>query len=469
MSPRPVVAVVGGGIAGLAAALALVDAGTQVVLLEAAGRLGGKILTGDFAGLAVEAGPDAFLARVPHAVEICRRLGLSDELVSPATPSAALWARGRLRPLPAGLVLGVPTRWGALARSGILSPRGLARAGMDLVLPPTAGPADRSVGDLVRARLGRQVAERLVDPLVGGINAGRADSLSAAAVTPVLDAAARQSRSLVLGLRNPPPTTAGRPSAAAGAPVFLTHPAGLSTVVEALAGELAGRGAKLRTGASVSALQRTGEGWSLATGDGAVEADGVVLAVPAFVASRLLEADLPDAAKLLGGLNYASVALVTMAYPEASVMARLRGGGFLVPAAEGRMTTACTYTSLKWAQVSWRDHVIFRASVGRWGDSRHEGLDDTELVSVVHGELTEALALRGRPVSWRVSRWPRSFPQYEVGHLGRVARLDGEVARLRTVALAGAAYRGIGIPACIASGQRAAATVLDALARSGGE
>lgn len=467
MSPRPAVAVVGGGIAGLAGALALLDAGAGVVLVEAEGRLGGKILTEDFAGMAVEAGPDAFLARVPHAVDLCRRLDLSHELVSPTTARAALWSRGRLRMLPAGLVLGVPTRWGPLARSGILSPLGVARAAMDLVLPATAGAPERSVGDLVRARLGRQVAERLVDPLVGGINAGRADGLSAAAVAPVLDAAARRSRSLVQGLQTPPSVA---PTAApAAAPMFLTHPGGLGRIVDALADRLLAGGAELRTAAPVSVMSRIAGGWSLATAQGALRADGVLLAVPGFVAAQLLYPHLPDAARLLGGINYASVGLVTLAYPEGAVSRPLEGTGFLVPAGEGRITSACTFTSRKWPQVSWRDHVIFRASVGRWGDSRHQVLGNAELVSVVHSELTQALGLRSRPVQWRVSRWPRSFPQYELGHLGRVARVEAEVAGLGTVALAGAAYRGLGIPACIAGAQRAAGTLMAALAGNGGE
>jgi oxygen-dependent protoporphyrinogen oxidase len=465
----PTVAVVGGGITGLTGALALTDGGATVVLLEADNLLGGKIRTESFAGQVVETGPDAFLARVPHAVQLCQRLGLADELISPTTGAASVWVRGHLRRLPSGLVLGVPTRWGPLARSGILSPRGLARAALDLVLPTSRAPEDRSVAEVVSRRLGSQVADRLVGPLVGGINAGLAGSLSAKAAAPALDAAARAHRSLVLGLRQdrgvggPGPLPATTTNTTAPQPVFLTHPAGLSTLVNALAAAATDAQVELRTGTPVTALQRRSTGWVLVTPSGTLRADGVLLTVPAFVAGPLLAPHAPRAAAILAAINYADVALVTLAYHGE---ANLAGSGYLVPAGEGRMTTACTFTSIKWAQVARRDQAIFRISVGRWGDSRHRDLSDAELVDVVRAELAEALGVTGQPFATRVSRWPRSFPQYEVGHTERVARIEAELPA--GVAVAGAAYRGVGIPACIAGAQWAAAALLSDL-RSAGE
>lgn len=241
-------------------------------------------------------------------------------------------------------------------------------------------------------------------------------------------------------------------------------------MVDAIVAELAATtGTEVRTGAPVSALHRSREGWVLDTPQGAVEADGVLLAVPSFVAGPLLAPHVPVAASMLDGIGYASVALVTLAYPDEALVEPLRGSGYLVPAGEGCMSTACTFTSVKWAQVEWPHHAVFRVSVGRWGDSRHQGLSDAELVSAVHGELVQALGLADEPERWRVSRWPRSFPQYEVGHLDRVAGIESSVAGLGAVFLAGAAYRGLGIPACIASGQRAAALVVDALGGRGEE
>ncbi len=458
------VAVVGGGIAGLAAALDLASTpGLEVRVLEASPRWGGKILTRPFGGdgLAVEAGPDSFLARVPEGVDLCRRLGLEGELVAPATGRAFVWSRGRPRPLPAGLVLGVPTRLGPVARSGIVSSAGAARAALDLVLPAWWGggaptPGDRAVGRVVRARLGGEVHDRLVDPLLGGINAGRTDHLSMAAVAPQLDAAARRSRSLMLGLRAS--AGGGPPAGGNGArPVFLTHPGGLSRVVERLTEELDALGVSLLTRTPVSSLTpERGGRWALGHAGGPTVADAVVLAVPSPVAADLLAAVAPEAAGLLREVPYASVALATLSYPPGAVPFPLEGSGLLVPAVEGRLMTACTWLSSKWAHLSRQDRVLLRVSMGRMGDDRPGALDDQELVAAAHSELAATLGLGGPgPSEWRVDRWPASFPQYEVGHLDRMEAVEAALGP--GLILAGAAYRGLGISSCIAQGRRAAA------------
>ncbi|HZD64522.1 MAG TPA: protoporphyrinogen oxidase [Acidimicrobiales bacterium] len=452
---------VGGGMAGLSAALSLTDADPPpaVVLLEADGRLGGKIRTEAFAGRHVDTGPDAFLARVPDAIELCRRLGLADELVAPATGRAFLWVRGALRPLPEGLALGVPTRLGPLARSGILSPLGVARVALDLVLPGRPPPGDRSVGDLVRPRLGAQAYQRLVDPLVGGIHAGRADRLSAAAAAPRLDLAARRSASLIRGLRS------GADGGGAG-PVFLTHPQGLTRVVERLDEELAARGVARWTGTTVRALDPGGGAWTLDTTTGPVVADAVVLALPAPGAAGLLAPHAPGAAGVLGAIAHAGVSVVTLAYPTTALPHPLEGSGFLVPATEGRLTTACTWSSAKWPHLGGDDRVLLRASTGRLGDERHAELDEEALVARVHGEVAEALGLAAAgPELWRVTRWPGAFPQYAPGHHEALRGVEAGLEALPPLALAGAAYQGIGIPACIAGGARAANRVLEALRR----
>jgi protoporphyrinogen/coproporphyrinogen III oxidase len=468
----PTVVVVGGGITGLAAAweLARGTPSCRVVVLEAGPELGGRIRSGSVAGVEVELGPDAFLARVPHAVELCAELGIREELVSPAAGHAYVWSRGRLRRLPPGLVLGVPSDLGALARSGIVGPAGLVRAGLDLVLPAAGSGADRSVGEIVTRRFGREVHRRLVDPLVGGINAGRSELLSARAVAPQLDAAARSHRSLLLGLRGqaPPPSDQ---------PVFLTHPGGLSHVVGELERRLGEAGVDIRTGAGVTALERRPAGWAVATGPATgpgpatgsapgasggrepVDAQAVVVTTPAPVTAALLGELCPEAAAELGGIEHASVVVVTFAYRPAAFPTPPDGSGFLVPRPEGRLMTAATLLSSKWAHLARPDVVLVRVSAGRHRDDRAVRLTDAEVARALHDELAEAIGLTEGPVATRVTRWPEAFPQYAVGHLDRVARIEAAVNRVPGLAVAGSALRGIGIPACIAQGRQAAERV----------
>ena len=442
----PSVAVVGGGITGLAAAWELVQAGAQVTLHEAGPRLGGRILTADVAGRPVDLGPDALLARVPHAVDLCRELALEDELVHPAAEGASIWSGGRLRPLPRGLVMGAPLGVGdlfGLARSGLLSPAGAARAALDLVRPATRWGPDPSVGELVAGRLGAEVHRRLVDPLVGGIHAGPSALLSARSTAPQLADAAAVSRSLILGLGK------GR-SARGGRPVFASLRGGLGRLVERLEEQLRAGGADLRLGTATKAVPVPG-------------AAATVLAVPASGAARLIEPTSPAAAADLDAVDYASVALAVLVYPAEAVRRPLAGTGFLVPADEGRLVTACSYGSAKWPHWAAPGNVVLRVSAGRWGDERALDLDDDRLVARLTGELADMAGIAGDPEVAVVARWPRAFPQYRPGHAERVARVERHLERdLPTVVLAGAAYRGVGIAACVAQGRAAARRALAA-------
>jgi len=525
-APAATVAVVGGGIAGLSAALAATDAlpGASVIVLEADGRVGGKLRSADIGGRAVDLGPDAFLARRPEALSLCDELGLSGDLVAPGSRTAYVWARGRLRPLPAGLALGIPTRLGPLARSGILSPLGLGRAAWDLVgwdlggRPPARhgteghageptdrghprvadrgagarGVADRAVADITASRLGRQVTARLVDPLIGGIHAGDTARMSAAAVFPPLLEAGAHRGSLMRALRGAADAAASASTAAAASagggdgssaggggdgrpPVFLTVDGGLARLVDRLAETLRSRGAELRTGFAVRRMERTPSGgdggphpgagrWALVGDDATVYADAVVLATPADAAGRLLGPLDPATAGLLASVDYADVTLVTLRMAEGDVGAPLDGTGFLVPSEGGGLVTACTWLTSKWPRLRRPGDVLLRASTGRMGDRRPVGLSDGELVARVLDELGPILRMTATPLDAVVTRWPGAFPQYGVGHLDRVAALEAGVARLPCLALAGAALRGVGIPACIGSGRQAAAAVLASLA-----
>jgi oxygen-dependent protoporphyrinogen oxidase len=487
---RPVVAVVGGGIAGLAAAWELVtgDPGggvtPEVHLLDPGGRVGGWLRSAEFAGRTVDLAADAFVARRPEATDLCAELGLTEQLVPPAAAGASVWARDRLRPMPDGLNLGVPTRWWPLARSGILTAAESLRVAIDLVQPHfgTNGViGDRAVGAIVGPRLGRPVVERLVDPLVGGINAGDVDELSAAAAFPYLLAASLQPGSLMRqlgrGLRN-----GAKPAPAERPPLFWSLRTGTAGLTGRLSAELERRGVRIRTGVSLEAVGSRAPGGMAGGGTGpwrlhlradrpeVFDADGVVLAVPAGVAAGLLAGLTTEVAALLGTIDYASVAVLTIALPETSVPSPIYGTGFLVPRTgtlDGArpLVTAATYLGRKWPHLARRGDELVRVSVGRREDERHQSLDDDELLEAVLLELAHLLGVRDRPIDWMVTRFDRAFPQYRVGHLIRVARIEQGVAELGGMELAGAAYRGVGIPACIGSGRDAGRRLLGFLSR----
>ena len=444
------VAVVGGGIAGLAAAWELTSGPdpAEVTVLEP-GSLGGRVQTEMFLDHPVDTGADAFIARVPDGIQLARELGLGDELVAPAARKALIWVGGRLHPLPEGLVLGAPAHLGPLLASGILSPTGVLRAGLDLVLPATHWPEDPTVAAVVGQRFGRQVAQRLVDPLVGGIHAGRTEDLSAESTAPQLARAARSHRSLLLGLRAMPTPGEG--------PLFLAPRGGMGRLVTRLVEALVQRGVSFETVAATAIHGEKGAG-VVVEPLGAFHA--VVLATPARIASKLLNNDAPVAAAELRAIRTASVVLTTMAYRRSAIAAPDGISGWLVARGEGRLMTACSFGSTKWPHWSDPDTMVLRVSAGRAGDERALNLDDGALVEQLQREVAMALRTTATPFQSRVSRWREAFPQYEVGHRERVARIETALRRtLPGVELAGCSLRGSGVPACVASGRQAARAV----------
>jgi oxygen-dependent protoporphyrinogen oxidase len=436
-------AVVGGGIAGLAAAWELIrsDPDAEVTVFEP-GRLGGKLLTTPFAGRLVDEGADAFLARVPWGRALCEELGLGGELTSPAERSAYVAGWHELHRLPTGLVLGVPTDPEALRGSPLVGPDAADRVAAEAATAgePLRPDEDPSVGELVRARLGDDVLEHLVDPLIGGINAGNTDRLSLRAAAPQLAAAAERSGSLVDGLRSAPPV--GEPDA----PVFWALPGGMATLVGALLGALRAAGVRFEA-VTVASLDD-------------LDADGVVVATPARPMADLVGG---RAATVLRSIGHASPVLVAFAFAADAVRHPLDASGFLVPRAHGRLLTACSFATSKWAHLGAADPatVVLRASAGRYGDDRAIDAADEEVVGELLGDLDDLLGLDQDPFEVRVSRWRDGFPQYEPGHLRRVAAVEADVReRLPRVAVAGAALYGIGIPACIRSGREAANAVV---------
>jgi oxygen-dependent protoporphyrinogen oxidase len=469
LGPRSVV-VVGGGIAGLAAAYLLKGADVTVTVLEGSPRLGGKLAVSPVAGVAVDAGAEALLARRPEGTGLIQSLGLSGDMQVPGTTSAGIWTRGAIRPLPRRQFMGVPADFDELAATGLVSDEGAMRARQDLILPPCDTDGDESVASRVGGRLGAEVVDRLVDPLLGGVYAGRCDDLSFAATLPALAEAAYTRRSLAeaaASLLPPlPPTDIRGPVQRQPPPVFTTLTGGLGTLPPALA---AGSGAHVRTGAMVRELARTATGWRLTVGSAHapewLEADAVIIAVPAIPAGRLLAGVSGPAAAALGEIRYASMAIVTLAYPVPAFPAPVTSSGFLVPAVDGRAVKAVTFSTVKWPHLQRGDpplHVV-RCSVGRLGEDAVLQRDDAELAELAAADLAEATGVTGKPVDGRVTRWGGGLPQYSVGHLDRVARIRAAVTALPGLAVCGAAYDGVGIPACVATARLAADQVLSYL------
>lgn len=467
----PPVTVVGAGIAGLAAAHRLCSLGHAVTVVEAGERAGGKLVTTPFAGRQVDEAADAFLLRVPEAIDLCRTLGLDHQLVHPAARHAYVATGGALRPLPPQL-LGVPIDVGATAATSILSAAAVARlrdsdsesAGGGTGAGPLTGP-DTTIGAEIERRLGAEVLDRLVDPLVGGINAGDTRRLSLAAVVPQLDAVARDPdhQGLVAAAR----AAAQRAAAVSpdrDQPIFAAHPDGMAAIVDALVAAMPS--VAWRTGrraVGITPLARGDGRWRVELDDGASVDGDLVLAVPAPVAAALVRELAPVAAGHLASIEHASVALVALAVAPDALGRALDGSGFLVPRVDGRLLTACSWASTKWAHLAPEradGTAVLRASAGRAGDQRALDLDDADLVARLVDDLAATMDLAGAPTEVRVSRWTDGFPQYAPGHLDRVDELQRDLSeRAPGLAVAGAALRGVGIPACIRSGTEAARRV----------
>jgi len=439
---------VGGGITGLAAAHALVRSGVAVTLVEAESRLGGKIATERIDGFLVERGPDAFLTARPSALALAHELGLSGEVTAPTEPHGVfLWYRDRLVPIPEGSGFGIPARVLPFAMSGLFSPREKLRAALDIVLPARAVAGDESIGAFLRRRFGDAVVDRLAGPLISSVYGASADELSLDALMPRLREAQLRHRSLILAGR-----AAGRAHGAPFVPLLVTLSRGMGSLVDALAARLAGT--DMRLGARVARVER-GRGRYLARLDGgaSVEADVIVLATPAPAAARALASLSPAASAALASIVYRGTAAISLGYAESQLPEPLAGHGFIAPD-ETLAIAACTWSSAKWPGRAPAGAVLVRATVR---DERLIARGDDALVDAAHAALARAMRIVGRPVLARVARWAGAMPRYTVGHLERIAAAEAALASAPGIVLAGAAYRGSGVPDCIAQGEAAAA------------
>lgn len=461
----PHVVVVGGGISGLAAAFRASRElpAARVTLLEASSRPGGSLHLAEVGGVRVDVGAEAILQRRPEGVALAREVGLGGDVVHPAATSAHLWTRGHLVPMPRSL-MGVPGDLRTV--EGVLSARGIARAALDAVLPATdIDDRDISVGHLVEERLGKEVVDRLVEPLLGGVYAGHSRELSARAAVPQLVALLGRDRSLTRAA-----AAALRPADTGAEPVFAGISGGVARLAEALASS---DGVQVRTHVTVRELaRRPGNRWQLVVGSThdpeLVQADAVVLATPSTPTARLVGDVAPGAASELSRVECASMAVLTFAF-AAGDFPELSGSGFLVPPIEGRTIKAATFSASKWdwVRAAGAGVVLMRCSIGRHREEHVLQVDDDELVQIALADLRDALGLSAQPLDTHVQRWGGALPQYAVGHLDRVAAIRREIASLPGLAVCGSTYDGVGIPACIASADLAVAKIVDDLARMG--
>jgi protoporphyrinogen/coproporphyrinogen III oxidase len=462
MSRRRVV-VVGGGIAGLAAAHRLVEhaqagAALDVVLLESSDRVGGSLGTERSGGFVLERGADSMITDKPWGVALCERVGIADRLVGTREDDRRTYVvhEGRLQPLPEGFLLMAPTSPWPVATSPLFSLGGKLRMALDLVLPRRSGGGDESLAAFVRRRLGEEALARVADPLAGGIYTADPERLSLAATMPRFLDLERSHRSVILGLRAT--TRMARGGAGARYGMFVAPADGMGALVDAVAMRLPE--GVVRLGRTAESLARDGERWQVRTAAETLDADAIVLATPAFAAAPLLAPLDGGLARALDGIEYASSATVTLGFRAADVAGRLTGFGFVVPFVEQRSLLACTFSSRKYPGRAPDGHELLRAFVGGARRPELAALDDDALVATVRAELRALLGIAADPVLLRVARHPRAMPQYAVGHLERVVEIERRTVALPGLALAGSAYRGVGIPDCVRSGEAAADAVV---------
>jgi oxygen-dependent protoporphyrinogen oxidase len=475
------VIIVGGGIAGLAAAYYAVkksDGRARITVLEKSGYWGGKIITdrvadavpeGDFV---IEGGPDTFVVTKPWGVNLCQELGLSPRLrgTNPDHKKTYILKDGRLHELPGGLTMMIPTEFGPMLRTGLLSWPAKARMGMDFLLPPASENGEESLGHFVTRRLGRSAYENLIEPLMSGIYAGDGDRLSLQATLPYLRDLELTHGGLVKGAlaarrarlqktRQAGNSTGSPPGSRS---IFLTPITGLAEIVAALIDYLSAAGVDLRLSTAVQEITPSQDGYSVrfANGD-SLDTQNIILAAPAYISGDLVGGFAPELAAELHAIEYASTATVTMAYQDSDLPRPLDGYGYVIPRREKRQALACTWTSTKFPHRAPEGYALLRVFIGRAGQEAKIPWDEDGLLAVARDELQETLGITAQPLLTRVFRWEKAMSQYNLGHPARLERIEQLLESLPGLALAGNGYRGIGIPDCIRSGELAAERVLE--------
>jgi oxygen-dependent protoporphyrinogen oxidase len=470
-NPHEKVVIVGGGITGLSAAFYIKKVfeeqqiSVDITLIEKSQVLGGKIRTLHRDGFVIERGPDSFLARKLPVLTLTRELGLEGELTAtnPEAKTNYILYQGRLHKMPLGFVLGIPTEITPFIKTGLISPIGKVRAAMDLWLPKKKGMEDESLGGFIQRRLGREVLERITEPLLAGIYAGDTRVLSLKATFPQFFELEQKHRSLILGMvagKKKMRKIEGLPEIAKRS-MFLTYKKGLVTLVEHLTKSL--QSIRIISGHGVEEVTRSEQGYALRLDEGSqLQADGIIMTLPTFQTAKLL----PDVStiKWLEQISYVSVANVVMAFDKKDVSFPLDGSGFVVPQEEGRTITACTWTSSKWLHTAPKGKILLRCYVGRAGSQEWVYLTDQQLLFKVCRDLEDIMGITAEPIFYEITRNYQSMPQYPVNHIEQLRKLREELTIEKPgIFLCGAGYQGIGIPDCIQQGKNAAEQMMDYL------
>lgn len=463
----PNTVVIGGGISGLAAAYALQKSNANFLLLEASAQLGGKIVTYSGDGFLIEGGPDSFLTQKRAALDLCRELGLGDQLIGSnhtATPSTYVLSNGKLHPMPEGMMLMAPTMILPILRSRLISWPGKLRMGLELFIPRNTSVPDESLGAFVRRRMGSELLAKIAGPLMAGIHAGDPEALSLRSTFPIFTDMEKTHRSLILGMMKrkkamaatkptQPTSTAPRPS------MFTTLSGGLQQLPDAIARRL--NPASVRLNTRVQSLTRDGARYTLTLHDGStLLADNVVFTTPAYVTADILQTLDPALAEKLRTIRYVSTSTVSLAFRRSEITCDLNGFGFIIPATEGRRINACSWSSAKFSHRAPDDTVLMRVFIGGAFSEDLAEQPDAALIDIARAELREIMGITATPILARAYRWTKSNPQYNVGHSVLIDNIETLTAAHPGLFLAGAAYRGSGIPDCIQSGTDTAAKII---------
>ena len=448
--------IIGGGISGLAAAYSLQQAAGEsadFLLLESSPRLGGKIASDAAEGFLVEGGPDSFLTQKSATLDLCRALGLGDQLMgsnSTATPSTYVYSKGRLHPMPEGMMLMAPTMILPVLRSKLISWPGKLRMGLEIFVGPAPKGLDESLAGFVRRRLGSELLDKIAGPLMAGIHAGDPERLSLRSTFPVFADMEKANGSLVRGMMKRKRAQAGKPSSGTASSMFTTLSGGLQQLPDALVRHLDPQ--RIRTNCRVRSLTSKDQQYQIDLDDGSsILADNVVLTTPAYVTAGIVQQLDPVLAESLRSIRYVSTATVSLGFRRSELTCPLNGFGFIVPASEGRRINACSWSSTKFSHRAPEDCVLLRVFIGGALAENLAEQDEAALVALARQELCEIMGITATPVLARAYSWRRSNPQYEVGHSKLLEEIDHAANSHPGLYLAGAAYRGSGIPDCIQS------------------